>query len=570
VTFDHTFYEIAALVLLASAVGVVGLMLRQPLVVAFIAVGIVAGPDVLGIATSTEYIALMAEISIAVLLFLVGLKLDLKLVRTLGAVALATGLGQVTFTALFGFLICIALGIDWLTSVYVAVALTFSSTIIIVKLLSDKREIDSLHGRIALGFLIVQDIVVVLAMVTLSAMGVGFDEETGFADVALVMLGGLAVLGLILLFIRFAAEPVLRRVARSPELMIIFAVGWALSLGAIGDWLGFGMELGGLLAGVSLASTQYRDAIGSRLSSLRDFLLLFFFLSLGVNLDLSALGEQVGPAVVLSVFVLIGNPLIVLAIMGYMGYRKRTGFLAGLTVAQISEFSLIFMAMGVSIGHVTQESMGLVTLVGLVTIAVSTYMITYSHQLYALIERWLGPFERDVAHREDADTGDTEEGAYEFILFGLGRYGSEIGRRLIDHGHSVLGVDFDPEALEVWRSAGHDGRFGDATDPEFANHLPLKQAKAVISAVPRTSAGLTDTDPRMALLYALRTLGFTGKIAVAMHTPTDTETLYKHGADVILTPFSDAAEFAVALLEKVLPVQDAPDRAAGLQSGVSR
>jgi Kef-type K+ transport system membrane component KefB len=564
-TFDHTFYEIAALVLLASAVGLAGLLLRQPLVVAFIAVGILAGPDVLGIARSTEYIALMAEISIAVLLFLVGLKLDLKLVRTLGAVALATGLGQVTFTALFGFLICVALGIDWLTSIYVAVALTFSSTIIIVKLLSDKREIDSLHGRIALGFLIVQDIVVVLAMVTLSAMGVGFGDDTGFGDVALVMGSGLAVLGLVLLFIRFAADPILRRVARSPELMIIFAVGWALALAAVGDALGFGMELGGLLAGVSLASTQYRDAIGSRLSSLRDFLLLFFFLGLGVNLGLGSLGDQVGAAVVLSLFVLIGNPLIVLAIMGYMGYRKRTGFLAGLTVAQISEFSLIFMGMGVAIGHVGQESMGLVTLVGVVTIALSTYMITYSHQLYALVERWLTPFERRVAHREEVDAGEPPMGVYEFILFGLGRYGSEIGRRLIEHGHTVLGVDFDPEALEVWRRAGRDGRFGDATDPEFASHLPLGQARAVIAAVPRTMTGLTGADPQLALLYSLRAQGFTGKIAVAMHTPTDTEALRRHGADVILTPFADAAEFAVALLENVLsdPSEPALSAAGG-------
>ena len=555
-TFDHIFYEISALVLLASVAGLIGLMLRQPLVVSFIAVGILAGPDVLGVATSTEYIGLMAEISIAVLLFLVGLKLDLKLITTLGPVALATGLGQVAFTAGFGFLICIALGMDWVTSTYVGVALTFSSTIIIVKLLSDKREIDSLHGRIALGLLIVQDIVVVLAMVTLSALGVG--EDTGFGEVVLVMTSGIAVLGLVALFIRFAADPILRRVARSPELMVIFAVGWALSLGALGDWLGFGMELGGLLAGVSLASTQYRDAIGSRLSSLRDFLLLFFFLGLGTGLDLSTLGHQVGAAAVLSLFVLVGNPLIVLAIMGYMGYRKRTGFLAGLTVAQISEFSLIFMAMGISIGHVTQESMGLVTLVGLVTIALSTYMITWSHQLYSAVERWLDPFERKLAHREDAgDDSPADRGAYEFILFGLGRYGSAIGRRLIENGHTVLGVDFDPEALEAWRSAGNDGRFGDATDPEFASHLPVARARVVISAVPRISVGLTDTDPRMALLYGLRSQGFTGKIAVAMHTATDTETLYRHGADVVLTPFSDAAEFAVAALEKVLSPQEA-------------
>ncbi len=486
------------------------------------------------------------------------MKLDLNLIRSLGAVALATGLGQVTFTAAFGFLLCLAMGLDWVTSVYVAVALTFSSTIIIVKLLSDKREIDSLHGRIALGFLIVQDIVVVLAMVTLSALGMGLgtdaaNEGSGLWAIAQIVLSSLMALVFIALFIRFLAEPVLRRVARSPELMVIFAVGWAASLGALGDWLGFGMELGGLLAGVSLASTQYRDAIGARLGSVRDFLLLFFFIGLGVSLDLSTLGDQIGPAIVLSLFVLIGNPLIVMAIMGYMGYRKRTGFLAGLTVAQISEFSLIFMGMGITIGHVQQEAMGLVTLVGLVTIALSTYMITYSHQMYAWLEPWLGSFERKVAFREvnAVDEGGAHA-SYDFILFGLGRYGREIGRRLIDHGHTVLGVDFDPEALERWRRLGQDGAFGDATDPEFASHLPLSRAKAIISAVPRVSMGLTEGDPRVALVHGVRSQGFDGKIAVAMHTETDAEFLTKQGADVILTPFSDAAEFAVETLERIL------------------
>ena len=553
----NTFYEIAALILLAAGVGFVGLLLRQPLVVAFIAVGIVAGPDVLGIARSHDYIQVLSQISIAVLLFLVGLKLDVGLVRNLGAVAVATGLGQVTFTAVFGFLICLGLGLDWLTSVYVAVALTFSSTIIIVKLLSDKREITALHGKIALGFLIVQDIVVVLAMVTLSALGVGAAEETSFLDVALVLAGGLGMLTFVIAFATWVANPLLTSVARSPELVVIFAVGWAAGLAALGDWLGFGKELGGLLAGVSLASTPFRDAIGSRLSSLRDFLLLFFFIALGAGLDLSTLGDQIGPAVVLSLFVLIGNPLIVMAIMGYMGYRKRTGFLAGLTVAQISEFSLIFMAMGMTIGHVAEEAMGLVTLVGLVTIALSVYMITYSHKLYDWLEPLLGPFERRDPFREEA----TEDGApardYDFILFGLGRYGFEIGEKLIARGYSVLGVDFDPEALRLWRDKGHDGCFGDATDPEFPAHLPLNQAHAVISAVPRTTGPLTDADAQMALLHGLRSIHFGGEVVLSVESTRFSGTLHERGATLLLEPFQDAAEYAVERIEAAVKARDA-------------
>jgi predicted Kef-type K+ transport protein len=169
--FENMFYEITALILVAAALGVLGLALRQPLVVSLLAAGILVGPSGLGLISSHTQIELLAHIGVALLLFVVGLKLDLHLIRTMGTVALATGLGQVIFTSVFGFLIALALGFASVEAIYVAVALTFSSTIIIVKLLSDKREIDSLHGRIAIGFLIVQDIVVILVMIGLTAMG---------------------------------------------------------------------------------------------------------------------------------------------------------------------------------------------------------------------------------------------------------------------------------------------------------------------------------------------------------------------------------------------------------------
>ena len=542
----YLFYEIAALLVLAAGAGFVGLMLRQPLIVSFIAVGILAGPSVLDIAQSDEQIDLLAELGIALLLFLVGLKLDFNLVRTLGPVALVTGLGQVVFTTVFGFLIALALGLDTRTAIYVAIALTFSSTIIIVKLLSDKREIDSLHGRIALGFLIVQDVVVVVAMIALSAIGVGGAAagDGAVGDVLRVLAYGLAMLAAVVFFIRFVASPLVERLSRAPELLVSFAIGWAALLAAVGHYLGFGKELGGLLAGVSLASTPFREAIAARLASLRDFLLLFFFIALGASLDLSILGTSVGPAIVLSLFVLIGNPLIVLIIMGVMGYRKRTGFLAGLTVAQISEFSLIFMAMGVAIGHVAEEALGLVTLVGLVTIATSTYMITYSHQLYALFEPLLGIFERRGGTAEP-ENGLEAERPHDVILFGLGRYGLGIAAVLRDSGKRILGVDFSPEAVRYARAQGYDVVFGDATDPEFLAHLPLRQAHWLVMAVPEHDTGLTHDDPRQGLLRAVDDLGFTGKVAVAAHREATADVLAAARADLVLMPYRDAA-FAAA------------------------
>jgi Kef-type K+ transport system membrane component KefB len=547
---EHSiFLEVATVLALAAAVGLVGMLLRQPLIVAFMAVGIVAGPGLLGLVEDTAYIALMAEIGVAVLLFVVGLKLDVTMVRTLGVVALATGLGQVIFTSAFGFLICLALGMDVMASAYVAVALTFSSTIIIVKLLSDKREVDSLHGRIALGFLIVQDIAVVVAMIALSTLGVGAQMEEGqsLAATLLRVVGGGALLLLVVgLFIHYVAERLMRVVAKAPELMVTFAIAWAVGLAVITDALGFGKEVGGLLAGVAFASTSFREAVASRLGSLRDFLLLFFFVGLGLQLDLSLLGAQVPSALLLSVFVLIGNPLIVLVIMGVMGYRKRTGFLAGLTVAQISEFSLIFMAMGLTLGHVSPESMGLVTLVGMITITLSTYMILYSQKLYAWLEPVLGVFERRIPHREEIPgAGVGEAGQYDVVMIGMGRYGTALRHGLESHDMRVIGIDADPEVVRRGVANGRPVLFGDASDPGLIAELPLDGARWAVIAIPPAPPSLDHADPRYSLLHALRAHPADLRLAVIARDEREAAVLRNLGASVVLEPFADAAVRAI-------------------------
>jgi Kef-type K+ transport system membrane component KefB len=545
VTGADVFAQMAALLVLAAAGGLLGLLLRQPLIVSFLVVGVVAGPGGLGLVDHAGHLELLAELGVALLLFLVGLKLDVGLVRSLGLVSLVTGLGQVAFTAGFGFLICLALGMDAVTSLYIAVALTFSSTIIIVKLLSDKREIDSLHGRIAVGFLIVQDLVVVIAMVVLSAFGVGA-RGGGGGDLAFVLGAGLGLLLAVLVFVRFVATPLSRWLARAPELLLSFAVALAALFAAIGEAAGFGKELGGLLAGVAFGSTPVRDSLASRLAPLRDFLLLFFFVVLGAGLELRALGEELWPALILSLFVLVGNPLIVLVILGAMGYRKRTAFLAGLTVAQISEFSLIFMAVGVALGHVTDGALALVTLVGLVTIAASTYMITWSHHLYAWCEPVLGVFERRDPAREREQPASVGR-APDILLFGLGRYGGAIAERLRRRGLSVLGVDFNPAAVRAWQLKGWQALYGDATDPEFIAHLPLAGVRWAVSAVPERDLGLTAEDARLSLIEALRAAGFSGRIAVTCQQgETAAARLRAFGADLVLEPFQDAADQAVA------------------------
>ena len=257
------------------------------------------------------------------------------------------------------------------------------------------------------------------------------------------------------LFIRFVANPLVERLSRAPELLVSFAIGWAALLAALGHYLGFGKELGGLLAGVSLASTPFREAIAARLASLRDFLLLFFFIALGASLDLTVLGASVAAAVVFSLFILIGNPLIVLAIMGAMGYRKRTSFLAGLTVAQISEFSLIFMAMGVADRPCRRRSPG----AGHPGRPDHHRRLDLHDHLLPPTLRQAGTAARAVrtAHRPARrNAGQPHGSAYDVIVFGLGRYGSAIAQELRDAGRRVLGVDFNPTAIRharrrAWR-----------------------------------------------------------------------------------------------------------------------
>ncbi len=550
----QVFSEFSLLLLISAAAGAVSIWLRQPVLIAYIVVGIAVGPAAFGIVTAHEQIHLLAQVGVAVLLFVVGLKLDLNHIRHIGPVAIATGLGQLSFTIIFGFVIILLLGLSVMEAIYVAVALTFSSTIIIVKLLSDKKEIDSLHGRIAIGFLIVQDLAVVLAMMAMSTMRAG-DTDTAVWEILLSLSMRITIAGVALyVMMRYILPTIVARMAKSQELLLLFAIAWGTGLAALGEWAGFSKEAGAFLAGFSLASTVYRDAINARLTGIRDFLLLFFFIDLGSKFDFSTLGDQIVPAIVLSLFVLIGNPLIVLAIMGYMGYRKRTGFLAGLTVAQISEFSIVFVAMGIALGHVGVNALGLTTMVGVVTIAISTYMILYSHQLYNKLAPFLKFFERKNPYREIIAENNQEDLSHpEVIIFGLGRYGGRLAMGLKESGLRVLGVDFDPEIASEIASKDIAVRFGDGMEADFLESLPIGQAAWVISTLP-------DLESNRGLLLALREHNYVGEIAMVAREESEGLILKEMGVPNVLYPMRNAVDYAIESLtnfirQTKLPVQ---------------
>jgi len=542
-TFSDPFSEVAAVLAVAAVIGALAFWLRQPLIIAFIFVGILLGPAGLDWVHAFDQVDLFAKLGIGLLLFVVGLKLDLHLIRSVGRVAVVAGFGQMIMTAVVGYAVALALGMTPMTAFYVAAALTFSSTVIIVKLLSDNREIEALHGRIALGILIIQDIVVVILMIGLTAYR-GESDESHIGMQTLQVIGkGIGFLALIAIATRYLLPSLLRSLARWPELLTLFAIAWAIGLASLGTGLGFSKEVGAFVAGVALAATPYKAILAARLVSLRDFLLLFFFIDLGVQIDMAHLGAALGPAILLSVIVLVGKPIMVMALVGGMGYAKRTAATAGLTLGQISEFSLILAALGLSLGHIDKPTMGLITLIGLITIGLSTYMILYSRWLYERLDPAFRIFKFGTPRTDElqSDAARASPSPVDTIVFGLGRYGRNLAQELQRRGRSVLGVDFNPERVMFWQQRGLATLYGDLEDFELFHALPLADAQWVVSTIP-------DRDKCLVLLHALEHYKFAGRTAFTAETMQRSDFLLTAGADIVLLPFRDAAAEAADLL----------------------
>ena len=539
------FVDLIQILGVATIAAVAATLLRQPIVVAFIFVGVIVGPAGLALVPEdSAFVDIFGRVGIALLLFVVGLKLDPALIRTAGFVAVVSGLGQVIITTVLGFLITFAFGVDLLAAFYISLALTFSSTVIIVKVLSDRREIDSLHGRIALGILIVQDIVVILALTLLSGLEGAEGSESTLEQLGLSLLRGAALVAVMIIVARFLIPLIEPRMLATPEVLVLGGISWAVLMAAGATWAGLSPEMGAFMAGVVLATKRPRQLVAARLTTVRDFLLLFFFVSLGVHLELADLRNQLLPAVGLSLFVLVGNPLIVMGIAVAMGFRARTGLFAGMALAQISEFSFVLMALGLDLGHVDESSLALVTLVGLITFAASTYMITYSHQIYRFAQPVLNRIERRVAHREDEILDEADE-PVEVIVFGTGRLGTVILSRLREIGVEAMGVDFDPVAVRRLQDLGFHMRFADVEAPEFLQGFPLSSARIAVSTI-------RSPEIEVGLLEALREHDFRRPVLLTSQSTTTADRLEGLGATLVLLPFEAAGERASEMIEETL------------------
>jgi Kef-type K+ transport system membrane component KefB len=529
------FQQIALVLAICVAAGGLAVVLRQPLLVGLLVAGVVVGPEVLGIVSGAEEIELLGEIGIALLLFVVGLKLDPRLIRRLGPVVMAAGTVQVLATTAVAYAIARAFGTTTVPALYLAVAMAFSSTVIVIKLLTDRRELEQLHGRIALGILIVQDIVVVVLMIVLSSVDPTADAPVAgqllaIAGRAVLLLGGVAVLS------RSVLPRVTHVLARQGELLVLASVAWAVALAAVAVAMGFSAEVGAFLAGAALASSGYREAISGRLATLRDFLLVFFFIDLGTDLQLGG-GDEIGLILALALFVLVGKPLIIAIITTLLGFRARVGVRAGLTLAQISEFSLILVALGVDLGQVGGQVVGEVTAIALVTITVATYLSSRAETLAPRLAVPLLRLERTRLRRE------FDPRVHPFptvVVVGLGRLGQTVVEELREQGDEVLAVDYDPRNVS---SPDTDATviYGDAEDPELPSQVPLHRVRWVAST-------LRDLDANRALAVAFHRHGYDGRIAVACNHPQDEHLLREVGVDLVIRPLHVAAGPFVALM----------------------
>lgn len=542
------FTMLAVVLALAGLGGLIAKLFRQPMIVGYVLAGLVfsgVGRWVgVGEGESKQVMELMGKFGVTLLLFLVGLELPMIELKHLGKVALVAGGCQIVFTSSIGYLLGIVLGFDTVAALYLAVAVTFSSTIVVVKLLSEKKDLLSLHGRMATGILLVQDFVAIGILAVLSGFGVhGF--SWGSLIGAVIKTGILA--GLAISLSGWVLPRVSSKIADSTELLFVVSLAWCFGYAAIAasPLIGLSSEMGGFLAGLAMANASEHLQIGSRLRPLRDFFLILFFVWLGSNMNLWGSEKLWWPAVVVAGFVLIVSPFILMTILGCFGFKRRTIFLTGLTMSQVSEFSLILATYGLNLGHITNGTLTVITLAGILTMVLSTYLISSGDKIYRKIAKYLSVFESKTVRLE---LKATKKGWNDHvILFGHNRTGGALRPVLSEMGMPLVVVDFNPVVVDQLAKEGVEAVYGDMSDYELYDEVGLDKARLVISTVP-------DLEDNLQLLYRI-SLAKTEKgserkiVIVTAQDGTAAKQLYESGADYVLIPQSVGGEYLAGLLD---------------------
>jgi Kef-type K+ transport system membrane component KefB len=544
--------SVGLMILGAAMMMLLSRRLRIPSIVAYILTGLVLGPIGFNLLTfptghaadHDTAVAISAELGIVLLLFLVGLELSLDNIRAVGKVAVAAGIGQVIFTAALGFGLALLLGFTTIEALFLATALTFSSTVVVVKLLDQKKQLHTLYGRIAVGIFLVQDLVVIIVLTFLT--GLGDPESATFASLAggigRSFLGMAIMLSIALVSSRFLLPRPMAWAASSAETSLIWSLGWCFAFVIGAEMLSLSPEIGAFLAGLSLAQLPVAHDLRRRLHPLMNFFIAIFFISLGVQMELQAATAHWLAAIVLALFVIIGNPFIFMLIITRAGYSERTSFMTSVTVAQISEFSFIFAAVGLSAGLIDDSILSLITVIGLITIAVSAYMILYSEGLYERVRKWgwLRPF-RAAQTDDDQPALPLQD---HIIVVGMNAMGRCIVNQLHEQGETVLAVDSDARKLADLPGRTLQGSMDYLAVTEEAF---LERAKLVVSTLHIESSNNL-------LAYRCQQAGVpTAVHAFDASVVPDLELL---GVDYLLDPKKAWVKEAVAALSTIPPLPE--------------
>ncbi len=522
-------------IMFSVACGISFLMhrLKQPLLLGYLLTGVVVGPALFALFPIEGAVSLFAELGIVSLLYVVGLSLNPKVIGEVGRPSFIAGLSQILLTMAIGFGLGWVFDLPLISSVYVAAALAFSSTIVVTKLLADKKEIGRLHGKLAVGILLVQDLAACFLLIGLSAAVGGAQASEAVATAIGTLLAG----GILLFLLTKTLLPrVEHLLGASQELLFLFSVAWGMGMAALFHAIGLSLEIGALAAGITLASSGFAVEISAKIRLVRDFFLVAFFVLLGAQLNFDQVGGLVVPAILLSLVVLIGKPLLVQGALRWLGYHPRTGFLTAIPIAQMSEFSLVLALFGLRAGHISTEVATLLAVVAFVTIALSTSFIHRSEQLYERVKQFL------FIRNEKKETID-ELISYDTVLFGCHRLGYDFLPVIRAIGGSYVVIDFDPEVMQRLQTMQEPSLYGDMSDPEFLEDLDMKRLKLVISTIP-------DIEANRLFLTKLRGQN-TDAIAIFIaHSLEAGKTLYDAGATYVILPHYLGGNMAARMIRQ--------------------
>src|SRR3990167_10438661 len=524
----HLFLNLSIILAITTVLGIIARKLKQPLIVAYIFAGILISIFTVFEGVDKELFEFLSNLGIAFLLFLVGIDLKVDDLKYVGKAAILTGIGQIIFTALVGFVIINTLGFSVIPSIYIAVALTFSSTVIIIKLLTEKHDLQSLYGKIVVGFLLVQDFVAILALMLLS--GFGNSQAPSPATLLLILAKGLLLVIITYLAARFVLKTLFRLTSVSVELLFVAAIAWAFLLSAIAESAGFSIAIGAFLAGIAIAQSPYSLQISARVKPLRDFFLIIFFILLGASLSSGTLNFNFMHLILISLFILIGNPLIVIAVMLSLGFRNRTSFMSSIAVAQISEFSLILMTVGRNLGHISESDVSLVAAIGVVTITLSSYLILYGEVIYRYIQKPMSRVFPEKGH--DPYVANRESLNDHVILVGGEQMGWDILQYLkgkFEDKSKIIVVDFNPEVYQSVAASGYNAVFGDICDPEVLEELEIAHCKLIVITDP-------DVYDTLFILKFAKGKNYSGPIIATAYWIHDAIRLYEIGCDYVVVP----------------------------------